>query len=162
MTDYIRRLVSGNKARFKDDKLNVELGESEDFTNALVLTGVTDLVYVTDQVIIMGYPASGIEGLYRNRREDAIRFLEHRHGKNYWVFNFCPIKENSYEADVFGGRVSRYPFPDHQYVISLSLFTNTLLTSASKCTASCHNAAGSKRNACMAIGISRTRRGSSL
>ncbi|KAF8970125.1 hypothetical protein BDZ97DRAFT_1725283 [Flammula alnicola] len=97
MTDYIRRLVSGNKARFKDHNLNVEL----------------DLVYVTDQVIIMGYPASGIEGLYRNRREDAIRFLEHRHGKNYWVFNFCPIKENSYDADEFEGRVSRYPFPDH-------------------------------------------------
>ncbi|KAF8189335.1 protein-tyrosine phosphatase-like protein [Pholiota molesta] len=77
MTDYIRRLVSGNKARFRDQNLNVELG------------------------------------LYRNRREDAIRFLEHRHGKNYWVFNFCPIKENSYEADVFEGRVSRYPFPDH-------------------------------------------------
>ncbi|KAF4616693.1 hypothetical protein D9613_008608 [Agrocybe pediades] len=97
MADYIRRLVSGNKARFKDEKLNLEL----------------DLVYVTDQVIIMGYPASGIEGLYRNRREDAIRFLEHRHGKNFWVYNFCPIKENSYEADVFEGRVSRYPFPDH-------------------------------------------------
>ncbi|KDR72555.1 hypothetical protein GALMADRAFT_252686 [Galerina marginata CBS 339.88] len=97
MTDYIRRLVSGNKARFKDHDLNLEL----------------DLVYVTDQVIIMGYPASGMEGLYRNRREDAIRFLQHRHGKNYWVFNFCPIKENSYGADVFEGRVSRYPFPDH-------------------------------------------------
>ncbi|KAF8167400.1 hypothetical protein B0H34DRAFT_681736 [Crassisporium funariophilum] len=97
MTDYIRRIVSGNKARFKDHHLNVEL----------------DLVYVTDQVIIMGYPASGIEGLYRNRKEDAIKFLEHRHGKNYWVFNFCPIKENSYEASLFGGRVSRYPFPDH-------------------------------------------------
>ncbi|TFK41650.1 hypothetical protein BDQ12DRAFT_703689 [Crucibulum laeve] len=97
MTDYIRRLVSGNKARFKDAKLNVEL----------------DLVYVTDQVIIMGYPASGMEGLYRNRREDAKKFLEHRHGKNYWIYNFCPIRENSYDAAYFDGRVSRYPFPDH-------------------------------------------------
>ncbi|KIM42319.1 hypothetical protein M413DRAFT_27108 [Hebeloma cylindrosporum] len=98
MADYIRRVVSGSKARFKDDILGLEL----------------DLVYVTDQVIIMGYPASGIEGLYRNRREDAVKFLNHRHGKNFWVFNFCPIKENSYEGDVFEGRVSRYPFPDHQ------------------------------------------------
>ncbi|KAF5318576.1 hypothetical protein D9619_010677 [Psilocybe cf. subviscida] len=97
MTDYIRRLVSGNKARFKDDQLGLEL----------------DLVYVTDQVIIMGYPASGVEGLYRNRKEDAIKFLEHRHGKNYWVFNFCPLRENSYDSKIFGGRVSRYPFPDH-------------------------------------------------
>ncbi|KAH7926238.1 hypothetical protein BV22DRAFT_1009461 [Leucogyrophana mollusca] len=97
MTDYLRRLVSGNKARFKDGNLNLEL----------------DLVYVTDQVIVMGYPATGIEGLYRNRRDDAKKFLSHRHGKNFWVFNFCPVKENSYPASVFDGRVSRYPFPDH-------------------------------------------------
>ena len=63
----------------------------------------------------MGYPAAGLEGLYRNRREDAKRFLEHRHGMNFWVFNFCPIAENTYPASVFDGRVSRYPFPDHQY-----------------------------------------------
>ncbi|TBU59352.1 phosphatases II [Dichomitus squalens] len=97
MGDYIRRLVSGKKARYKDSELDVEL----------------DLAYITDQVIVMGYPASGIEGLYRNRREDAKKFLEHRHGKNFWVFNFCPIKENSYPASFFDGRVSRYPFPDH-------------------------------------------------
>ncbi|KAJ7593470.1 phosphatases II [Mycena floridula] len=97
MAEYIRRIVSGNKARFKDGNLNLEL----------------DLVYVTDSVIIMGYPASGLEGYYRNNREDAKKFLEHRHGKNFWVFNFCPIKENSYPASVFDGRTSRYPFPDH-------------------------------------------------
>jgi phosphatidylinositol-3,4,5-trisphosphate 3-phosphatase/dual-specificity protein phosphatase PTEN len=108
MTDYVRRLVSGNKARFKDGMLNLEL----------------DLVYVTDSVIIMGYPASGIEGLYRNRREDAYKFLTHHHGTNFWVFNFCPIKENSYPSSVFDGRVSRYPFPDHQYVFLVnSMFT---------------------------------------
>ncbi|KAL4253065.1 Dual-specificity lipid and protein phosphatase [Abortiporus biennis] len=97
MTDFVRRLVSGNKARFKDGELDVDL----------------DLVYITDHVIVMGYPAEGIEGLYRNRRDDAKKFLEHRHGKNFWVFNFCPVRENSYPASVFDGRVSRYPFPDH-------------------------------------------------
>ena len=73
-----------------------------------------DLAYITDHVMVMGYPATGLEGLYRNRREDAKKFLEHHHGKNFWVFNFCPIKENTYSASVFDGRVSRYPFPDHQ------------------------------------------------
>ncbi|KAJ6499724.1 phosphatases II [Mycena vitilis] len=97
MTDYIRRLVSGGKSRFKDDKLNLEL----------------DLVYLTDRIIIMGYPAEGFESFYRNNREDAKKLLEHRHGKNFWVFNFCPIRENSYSASFFDGRVSRYPFPDH-------------------------------------------------
>jgi len=75
---------------------------------------IEDLVYITDRVIVMGYPASGVEGLYRNRREDAKRFLDTRHGKNYWVFNLCPVAENSYPPSVFEDRVSRYPFPDHQ------------------------------------------------
>ncbi|KDQ60191.1 hypothetical protein JAAARDRAFT_32572 [Jaapia argillacea MUCL 33604] len=97
MTDFVRRLVSGNKARFKDGALDIEL----------------DLAYITDKVIVMGYPATGIEAVYRNRREDARKFLEHRHGKNFWVFNFCPIRENSYDPGFFDGRVSRYPFPDH-------------------------------------------------
>ncbi|KAI0635264.1 phosphatases II [Trametes polyzona] len=97
MGDFVRRLVSGNKARYKDEELDLEL----------------DLAYITDNVIVMGYPATGLEGFYRNRREDAKKFLDHRHGKNYWVFNFCPARENSYPSSVFDGRVSRYPFPDH-------------------------------------------------
>ncbi|KZT10326.1 phosphatases II [Laetiporus sulphureus 93-53] len=97
MADFFRRLVSGDKARYKDETLDIDL----------------DLVYITDKIIVMGYPSSGLEALYRNRREDAKKFLEHRHGQNFWVFNFCPVKENSYPASVFDGRVSRYPFPDH-------------------------------------------------
>ena len=98
MANLVRRIVSGNKTRFKDKQLDLEL----------------DLVYVTDQIIIMGFPATGVEGMYRNRREHAKKFLDYRHGKNYWVFNFCPLRENSYPAGFFEGRVSRYPFPDHQ------------------------------------------------
>ncbi|EKM56934.1 uncharacterized protein PHACADRAFT_93074 [Phanerochaete carnosa HHB-10118-sp] len=97
MTDFVRRLVSGKKARFRDEELDLEL----------------DLAYITDRIIVMGFPAAGLEGLYRNRREDAKKFLDHRHGANYWIFNFCPIKENSYPSQVFENRVSRYPFPDH-------------------------------------------------
>lgn len=123
MTDFIRRLVSGNKARFKDEKLDLELGEPRNIFKTLlnlqrgwnlIRIRIQDLVYITDRVIVMGYPASGVEGLYRNKREDAKRFLDTRHGNNYWVFNFCPVAENSYPSSVFEGRVSRYPFPDHQ------------------------------------------------
>ena len=121
MTDFVRRLVSGDKARFKDEKLDLELGESytnlrhhQNTAQPSAPDPIQDLVYITDRVIVMGYPASGMEGLYRNKREDAKRFLDTRHGKNYWVFNFCPVAENSYPPSVFEGRVSRYPFPDHQ------------------------------------------------
>lgn len=84
MTDYVRRLVSGNKARFYDSELDVELGASRHpiaFSILWRLTGtwLPDLAYITDQVIVMGYPAVGMEGLYRNRREDAQKFLDHRY-----------------------------------------------------------------------------------
>ncbi|KAI6045253.1 hypothetical protein EDC04DRAFT_3104726 [Pisolithus marmoratus] len=94
---YIRRLVSGSKARLKDDELGTDL----------------DLVYVTNQIIVMGFPAAGLESIYRNRRADVQHFLSARHGQDFWVFNFCPTTENSYDESVFDGRVSRYPFPDH-------------------------------------------------
>ncbi|KAH7882372.1 hypothetical protein F5I97DRAFT_1816987 [Phlebopus sp. FC_14] len=97
MSKYLRRLVSGGKARFKDDKLDLEL----------------DLAYVTDQIIVMGFPATGLESIYRNRRTDVQQFLSSRHGSDFWVFNFCPVTENTYDESIFQGRVSRYPFPDH-------------------------------------------------
>lgn len=34
MTDFVRRLVSGNKARFKDGDLDVELGTSHSYLDA--------------------------------------------------------------------------------------------------------------------------------
>lgn len=118
MGDFVRRLVSGDKARYKDEELDVELGTPLHlYAMNRVLKPLADLAYITDRIIVMGYPAIGFEGTYRNRREDAKKFLQHRHGNSYWVFNFCPTAENSYSSSVFDGRVSRYPFPDHQYVI---------------------------------------------
>lgn len=64
----------------------------------------------------MGFPAVGVESIYRNHRADVQRFLSARHGSDFWVFNFCPVRENAYHESVFQGRVSRYPFPDHQSV----------------------------------------------
>ncbi|KAI6032431.1 hypothetical protein EDC04DRAFT_2898130 [Pisolithus marmoratus] len=85
---YIRRLVSGSKARLKDDELGTDL----------------DLVYVTNQIIVMGFPATGLESIYRNRRADVQRFLSARHGQDFWVFNFCPTTENLYDESVFDGK----------------------------------------------------------
>ena len=45
MTDYVRRLVSGNKARFKDGKLNLELG--------LVVLSLFGVHYLTFQYAFM-------------------------------------------------------------------------------------------------------------
>ncbi|TKY89895.1 hypothetical protein EX895_001192 [Sporisorium graminicola] len=104
MTTIARRIVSGQKARFQDPLLHLDL----------------DLTYVTDHIIIMGFPASGVASLYRNKRSDVRRFLDKRHDDLYRVYNFCPLTENSYDPDEFYGRVSRFPFPDH-HVPPLSL-----------------------------------------
>lgn len=71
MTDLIRRIVSGKKARFKDADLKVDL----------------DLVYITENLIIMGYPAHGVASLYRNPRNEVRRFLESRHSKDWRIYN---------------------------------------------------------------------------
>ena len=63
--------MSGPKARHVDSKLGFDL----------------DLVYVTDRLIIMGWPASHFEALYRNRRKDVRRFLDAKHGEKYRVYN---------------------------------------------------------------------------
>ncbi|XAO24584.1 hypothetical protein I312_103388 [Cryptococcus bacillisporus CA1280] len=95
--DYIRKLVSGNKARFVDPETAVNL----------------DLVYVTDRIIIMGYPATGVAALYRNKRQDVLKFITSRHGEKWWIWNLCPLYENAYSPESMHNRVSRYPFPDH-------------------------------------------------
>lgn len=97
MTSIVRRIVSGPKARHVDKDLHVDL----------------DLVYVTDRLIIMGWPGANFETLYRNSRKSVRRFLDAKHGEKYRVYNLCPCSENSYEANEFYGAVSRYPFPDH-------------------------------------------------
>ncbi|PWN48289.1 hypothetical protein IE53DRAFT_319705 [Violaceomyces palustris] len=97
MTDFLRRIISGPKARFKDPRLGTDL----------------DLVYVTDNIVIMGYPASGLASLYRNKRSDVRKFLNHRHEDRYRIYNFCPRTENVYDPGYFYDRVSRFPFPDH-------------------------------------------------
>ncbi|KAG8216490.1 hypothetical protein J3R82DRAFT_6602 [Butyriboletus roseoflavus] len=93
-----------------------------------------DLAYVTNQVLVMGFPAVGVEGIYRNHRADVQRFLSARHGSNFWVFNLCPLRENAYHESVFDGRVSRYPFPDHQSRSAILI-----------------SPVGQSRNACLAI-----------
>lgn len=60
----------------------------------------------------MGFPASGFESLYRNPRSAVLHFLEKNHGRNFHIYNFCPVSENKYDSAAFYDQVSRFPFPD--------------------------------------------------
>ena len=55
--DALRKLVSGNRRRFKEENVNL------------------DLTYITPNIIGMSYPSSGLESLYRNPIEKVINFL---------------------------------------------------------------------------------------
>lgn len=90
--DFLRQLVSKQKIRFKDNKYNL------------------DLTYITPRIIAMGFPASGMEGLYRNRMQDVANFLQDRHGDNYRVVN---TSSRTYDYSKFGDRVVDVEWPNH-------------------------------------------------
>lgn len=90
-----------------------------------------DLVYLTDRLIIMGYPgelegggvgdccticlgsslrlefppAHGFEAVYRNDRNQVKKFLQARHGDHFHVFNFCPRYFVSSGFSCFFGKI---------------------------------------------------------
>lgn len=60
-----------------------------------------------------GYPAVGVEYLFRNPRSEVLEFLEERHQGNYFVFNFCDEPKRCYSPSVFEERAKCFPIEDH-------------------------------------------------
>ncbi|XP_057563218.1 phosphatidylinositol 3,4,5-trisphosphate 3-phosphatase TPTE2-like [Hippopotamus amphibius kiboko] len=94
-----RRMVSGNKRRYKKDGFDL------------------DLTYVTDRIIAMSFPSSGKQSFYRNPIKEVVRFLDTKHRNHYRVYNLC--SERAYDPKYFHHRVCRYLIDDHN-VPSLS------------------------------------------
>ena len=84
----LRGLVSKKKRRFIDAAVGVDL----------------DLSYITDRVIATGYPAVGVEALYRNPASALRAFLTARHGASATrVWNLC--RERGYPNSVLGENI---------------------------------------------------------
>eukprot|EP01039_Chlorochromonas_danica_P006044 gene6044-6657_t len=90
-----RQAVSGKKKRFMEEGFDL------------------DLAYITPNIIVHGFPAHGLEHIYRNPRYEVRRFMDKYHENNYKVYNFCCEYGRGYDPDTFYGRVERYPFKDH-------------------------------------------------
>jgi len=93
--DAVKGLVSKKKKRFEEDGFNL------------------DLTYIgpDNQLIAMGYPAEGVEALYRNSMAEVKRFFETRHKGHYAVYNLC--SERQYDLGQNFGRSYRFGFDDH-------------------------------------------------
>lgn len=55
--DWIRTKVSGKRNRTKEEGYNL------------------DLTYITENIIAMSFPASGMESMYRNKIKNVASFL---------------------------------------------------------------------------------------
>lgn len=90
-----RKAVSGSKKRIRQDGFDL------------------DLAYVSPRIIVHGFPATGIEHIYRNPRLEIRRFMDTHHQNHYKMFNFCCEPGRGYDPEIYYGRVERYPFKDH-------------------------------------------------
>ncbi|CAH1242822.1 GAK [Branchiostoma lanceolatum] len=67
-----------------------------------------DLTYVTSRLIVMSFPAEGIEATYKNNLEEIRLYLDSRHTGRYAVYN---LSQRTYRHHKFHNRVSECGWP---------------------------------------------------
>ena len=94
--NLIKRLVSKQKRRFQDSDFDL------------------DMSYITEKVIAMGYPSTGVEKMYRNSLSDIIKFFHTRHNDQVKIYNLCLEKDRIYNKNIFpNSKVGLFPATDH-------------------------------------------------
>ena len=94
--NFFKRIVSKQKRRFQDTDFDL------------------DMSYITEKVIAMGFPSTGVETIYRNSLSDIIKFFHIRHNDQVKVYNLCLEKDRIYNKSVFPNvKVGLFPATDH-------------------------------------------------
>ena len=94
--NFFKRLVSKQKRRFQDTDFDL------------------DMSYITDKVIAMGFPSTGVEKMYRNSLTDIKKFFHMRHNDQVKIYNLCLEKDRIYNKNVFPNeKVGLFPATDH-------------------------------------------------
>ncbi|PVD34487.1 hypothetical protein C0Q70_05762 [Pomacea canaliculata] len=88
-----RRIVSQNKRRFQRDGFDL------------------DLCYITERIIAMSFPSTGLMAFYRNPIEEVARFFNTKHRGHYRIYNLC--SERDYDETLFFNNVERVYIDDH-------------------------------------------------
>merc|ERR1712176_537438 len=97
----IRLLVRTNRQTYFDDAFDL------------------DLCYIVyPRYLVMSWPSSGIESLYRNPLNEVAKFLNKYHAEQFLIFDLC--KERAYDDMLFSGRVMRSRSMNDHGVCSLS------------------------------------------
>jgi len=65
--------------------------------------GELDVSYITSRLIVMSYPAEGVESAIKNHIDDVREFLDTHHADSYAVYN---LSNRCYRAAKFQNRVS--------------------------------------------------------
>ena len=70
--------------------------------------------YITEKVIAMGFPSTGMEKMYRNSLSDVIKFFHVRHNDQVKIYNLCLEKDRIYNKNLFpNSKVGLFPATDH-------------------------------------------------
>lgn len=81
----VREKVSADRKRFIDGKYNL------------------DLAYVTPSIIAMGFPAEGLEAVWRNHIDQVSEMLKTYHPGTFMIWNLSDIR---YDYSRFDDQVS--------------------------------------------------------
>lgn len=87
-SNILRKKVSGTRNRYIKDGYNIDLS-----------------YIIQNRIIVMSYPAEGVEANYRNDYRQVQKFLNEKHPKKYKVFN---VSERTYDISRFENRVENY------------------------------------------------------
>ena len=88
----LKKLVSRDRVRYTEDGFDL------------------DLTYITDQIIAMSFPSTGLTSVWRNSELDVQKMLTARHGEQYMIWN---LSSSKYDYELFENRIVDTPFPDH-------------------------------------------------
>lgn len=100
----IQRLVSKQKKRYTQDGFNLDLACEYIIVFNCVHTEIEYINFslfpdILPKMIAMGFPATQLEGVYRNHIDEVFRFLELKHGGVYKIYNLC--SERRYDSSKF-------------------------------------------------------------
>ncbi|KAH3757844.1 Phosphatidylinositol-3,4,5-trisphosphate 3-phosphatase and dual-specificity protein phosphatase PTEN [Pelomyxa schiedti] len=98
----VRKLVSRDRLRYQANGFDL------------------DLSYITDNILAMSFPSSGVTAVWRNHIDEVVRLLEANHTDRFMIWNLSEIQ---YDYEKFSNRIFDFPFLDHHAPSIPRLFT---------------------------------------